>query len=60
MPEIFIIQVRIHGRVFINAQSSCKVAVLRCVFPVVCRKTNGVVNISHGNTTVVVWIYGGV
>jgi len=26
----------------------------------VCRKTNGEVNISHENTTVVIWIYDGV
>ena len=32
---------------------------LRCVIPVVCRKTNGEVNISHENTTMVVWIYDG-
>ena len=25
-----------------------------------CRKTNGEVNISHENTTVVVWIYDGI
>jgi len=28
--------------------------------PVVCRKTNGEVNISHENTTMAVWIYDGV
>ena len=33
---------------------------LRCVIPVVCRKTNGEVNISHENTSMVVWIYDGV
>ena len=33
---------------------------LRCVVPVVCRKTNVEVNIGHENTTVVVWICGGV
>jgi len=33
--------------------------ILRCVIPVVCRKTNGEVNISHENTTMVVWIYEG-
>jgi len=31
--------------------------ILRCVIPVVCRKTNGEVNISHENTTMVFWIY---
>ena len=34
--------------------------ILRCAIPVVCRMTNGEINISHGNTTVVVWIYDGV
>jgi len=34
--------------------------ILRCVIPVVCRKTNGEVNVSHENTTMVVWIYDGV
>ena len=34
--------------------------ILRCVVPVVCRKTNGEVNISHENTAMVVWIYDGV
>jgi len=34
--------------------------VLRCVIPVVCRKTKGEVNISHENTTMVVWIYDGI
>jgi len=34
--------------------------ILRCVMPVVCRKTNGDVNISHETTTVVVWIYDGI
>ena len=34
--------------------------VLRCVIPVVCRKTNSEVNISHETTTVVVWIYDGI
>jgi len=33
--------------------------ILRCVIPVVCRKTNGEVNISHENTTIVVRIYDG-
>ena len=31
--------------------------ILRCVIPVVCRKTNGEVNISNEITTRVVWIY---
>ena len=39
---------------------SDKTMVLRCVIPVVCRKTNGEVNISHENTTMVVWVCGGV
>jgi hypothetical protein len=34
--------------------------ILRCVIPVVYRKSNGEVNISHENTTMVVWIYDGV
>jgi len=34
--------------------------VLRYVNPVVCRKTNGEVIISHENTTMIVWVYGGV
>ena len=34
--------------------------ILRCVIPVVCRNINGDVNISHENTTVIEWIYGGV
>jgi len=34
--------------------------VLRCVIPVVCRKTSGEVNISHENTTMLVWIYDGI
>ena len=42
---------RINGR---------KPLVLKCVIPVVCRNTNGEVNISHENTIVLVWIYGGV
>ena len=33
---------------------------LRCVIAVVCRKTNGEVNISHENTTMVEWVYDGV
>ena len=33
---------------------------LRCAIAVVCRKTNVEVNISCENTTVVVWIYGGI
>jgi len=33
---------------------------LRYVIPVVCRKTNGEVNISHENSTMIVWIYDGV
>ena len=37
-----------------------RVCVPRFVIPVVCRKTNGEVNISHENITVVVWIYDGV
>ena len=32
-------------------------SVLRCFITVVCRKTNGEVNISHENTSMVVWIY---
>ena len=36
------------------------IRILRCVFPVVCTKTNGEVNISHENTTMAVWIYDGV
>ena len=36
------------------------IVILRCVVPVVCRKTDGEVNISHENTTMVVWIYDGV
>ena len=28
--------------------------------PVVCRRTNGMVNIDHENTTMVVWIYDGI
>jgi len=39
--------------------SPCSV-ILRCVTLVVCRKANGKVNIGHEDTTVVVWIYGGV
>ena len=35
------------------------IIILRCVIPVVCRKTNGEVDISHKNTTMVVWIYDG-
>jgi len=34
--------------------------ILRCVIDVVCRKTNGEANIGHENTTMVVWICGGV
>jgi len=34
--------------------------VQRFVIPVVCRKTNGEVNISHENTAMMVWIYNGV
>jgi hypothetical protein len=34
--------------------------ILKCVIPVARRKTDGEVNISHENTTMVVWIYGGV
>jgi hypothetical protein len=34
--------------------------ILMCVIPVVCRKTNGQVNTSHENTTMVVWIYDGI
>ena len=34
--------------------------ILKCAIAVVCRKTNGEVNISQENTTVVVWIYDGV
>jgi hypothetical protein len=37
-----------------------KRVILRCIIPVVCIQTNGEVNISHENTTMVVWIYGGV
>ena len=37
-----------------------KALTLRCVIPVVCRITNGEVNISHENTTMVVWIYDSV
>jgi len=37
-----------------------KIVILRCVIPVVCRKTNGEVNISHENTGMVVWIYDGI
>jgi len=33
---------------------------LRCVIPVVCRKTHGEVNISHESTTMIVWIYDGI
>jgi len=44
-----------------NINSSCYLmAILRRVIPVVCRKTNGEVNISHENTTVVVWMYDSV
>ena len=38
-------------------ESTATCVILRCVIPVVCRKTNGEVNISHENTTMVVWIY---
>ena len=46
-------------------KSGCVVGImskadLRCVIRVVCRKTNGEVNIGHENTTMVVWICGGV
>ena len=34
--------------------------ILRCVIPVVYRKSNGEANISHENTIMVVWIYDGV
>jgi len=34
--------------------------ILWCVIPVVWRETNGEVNISHENTTMVVWIYDGI
>jgi len=33
---------------------------LRCVIPVVFRKTSGEVNISHETNTMVVWIYDGI
>ena len=36
------------------------VIILRCVIPVVCRKTNSEVNISHETTTMVVWICDGI
>jgi len=34
--------------------------ILKCVIPVVCRKTNGGVNVIHETTTMVVWIYDGI
>ena len=34
--------------------------ILRCVIPVMCRKTDGGANISHENTNMVVRIYDGV
>jgi hypothetical protein len=36
------------------------IIILRCVIPVVCRKTNGEVNISNENIITIVWIYDGV
>jgi len=38
----------------------CSVYCTEVCHPVVSRKTNGEVIISHENTTIVVWVYGGV